>query len=307
MFGRKKTATNDKSGQGSKKGGLTLRLLTTLLYLGAFCCAIIITGIYGYFLAVLADWDLGIPTWTSVVTGLAGAVALYTLFAVLLTCFLGGHRLFALLGILLDWLSIGAFIAIAVLTRDGASRCRGLVQTPLGDGPADSLDLGYGREGFGFDDNENVTYRPSLGRACSLNRVCFAVAIIGALLLLLAMIMQILLSRHHRKNKVAAAHVDHHDHSNGYGTEKRKFWQRGAAPARDVEVANTTLVPATAHTTVLGTETAGTTGYTGSTVAPQTVPYNKYDNSTVVPSVHGGYYVEPNGATPANRGTATNY
>jgi hypothetical protein len=106
---------------------------------------------------------------------MSGGVVLYTIFAILLTCFLGGKAFFAFLGMILDLACAGAMIAIAVLTRDGASSCTGNVQTPLGDGPSDS------KEGFGSNGQGNqVTYSASLGATCRLNTACFAVAIIGA-------------------------------------------------------------------------------------------------------------------------------
>ena len=156
-------------------GGAVLRIGTTLIYTLAFCCAGLILGIYSYFLAVQADRNVSIPVWQQAVTGMAGGVVLYTIFAVLLTCFLGGKKIFALLGLILDLACAGAMIAIAVLTRDGASSCTGNVETPLGNGSSDS------KEGFGSDGQGNqVTYSASLGSICRLNTVCFAVAIIGA-------------------------------------------------------------------------------------------------------------------------------
>jgi biotin transporter BioY len=71
-------------------GGAALKFGSTALYALEFCCAAIILGIYSYFLSVEADRDVNIPVWQQAVTGLAGAVVLYTIFAVLLTCFLGG-------------------------------------------------------------------------------------------------------------------------------------------------------------------------------------------------------------------------
>ena len=50
---------------------------------------------------------------------MAGAAVIYTAFATLLTCFLGGMTFFALLAILLDLLFCAAMVAIAVLTRGG--------------------------------------------------------------------------------------------------------------------------------------------------------------------------------------------
>jgi hypothetical protein len=156
-------------------GGAILRFGSTLIYALAFCCAGIILGIYSYFLAVQADRDVTIPRWQQAVEGISGAVVLYTIFAVLLTCCLGGKKIFALLGILLDVLCCGGMIAIAVLTRDGASSCTGDVQTPLGNGATDA------KEGFGSDGKGNqITYAASLGSICKLNTACFAVAIAGA-------------------------------------------------------------------------------------------------------------------------------
>lgn len=154
-------------------GGLFLRLGSTILYALEFCCAAIILGIYSYFLAVQADRDVTIARWQQAVTGLSGGVVLYTIFAVLLTCFLGGKSFFALLGMIFNLLCCGAMIAIAVMTRDGASSCSGNVKTPLGDGPSDSKD-GFGQGG------DQITYSASLGSICKLNTACFAVAIVGA-------------------------------------------------------------------------------------------------------------------------------
>jgi hypothetical protein len=80
------------------KGGF-LRIFQTFLYLLAFACAAIILGIYSYFLSVLADRDILIRTWTKAVEGLSGAATLYTIFAILLTCCLGGIPAFAFLAI----------------------------------------------------------------------------------------------------------------------------------------------------------------------------------------------------------------
>jgi hypothetical protein len=157
-------------------GGAALKALQTLLYALEFCCAAIILGIYSYFLSVLADRDVPIYTWAKAVEGLSGAAVLYTIFAVLLTCFLGGKAFFAFLGILFDLLFTGAFIALAVLTRDGSKSCSGRVKTPLGTG------LSSAKQGFGSANNkgDQYTYAVSLGTACTMNKACFAVAIAGA-------------------------------------------------------------------------------------------------------------------------------
>jgi hypothetical protein len=71
------------------KGGF-LRLFQTFLYLLAFLCAAIVLGIYSYFLATIADRNGNIMTWVKAVEGISGAAVLYTIFATLLTCCLGG-------------------------------------------------------------------------------------------------------------------------------------------------------------------------------------------------------------------------
>ena len=160
--------------------GAILKLLQTFLYAIEFGCAAIILAIYSYFLSVLADRNIGIPTWEKAVEGMSGAAVLYLIFAVLLTCFLGGKTFFAFLAIVLDILFGGAFIAIAVLTHDGARSCSGNnVHTPLGNGQS-SAKNGYGNGGFGAGRNRNTIYSVSLGTACRMNKAAFAVSIIGA-------------------------------------------------------------------------------------------------------------------------------
>lgn len=71
-----------------------------------------------------------IPTWMKAVEGMSGGAVIYTAFAVILVCFLGGITVFAMLGLVLDLLFCGAFIAIAVLARGGAKTCSG-ARSPL--------------------------------------------------------------------------------------------------------------------------------------------------------------------------------
>lgn len=156
-------------------GGAALKFVATALYALEFCCAAIVLGIYSYFLAVQADRDVTIPRWQQAVTGLSGGTVLYTIFAIVFTCCLGGKAFFALLGLIFNVLCCGAMVAVAVLTRDGASSCTGNVNTPLGNGPSSS------KEGFGSNGQGNqITYSASLGTTCRLNTACFAVAIVGA-------------------------------------------------------------------------------------------------------------------------------
>ena len=84
---------------------------------------------------------------------MSGAAVIYTAFAVVLTCFLGGITFFAFIAVFLDVLFCGAFIAIAVLARGGIHKCTGINNSPIG--PRNHL-------------------------SCQLERVTFIVAIIGA-------------------------------------------------------------------------------------------------------------------------------
>ncbi|KAK5948460.1 hypothetical protein OHC33_010494 [Knufia fluminis] len=197
-------------------GGLGLRILQ-------FLCAGIALGIFSYFLSVLADRDLPIAKRWQAVEGITGAATLYTIFGVLLVLFLGGKAFFGYLAVLLDILFALAFIAVAYLTRHGASSCSGNVQTPIGNGPTNSNSPGYGDNGFGFGGGENSTYFPNLGLACRLNTAVFAVSIIAIFLFLVSAIWQVLMVKHHKKEKAYGPSP-----SNNYtkGSGKTPFWKR---------------------------------------------------------------------------------
>jgi len=274
-------------------GGAVLRSVSTLLYALEFCCAGIILGIYSYFLSVQADRDITIPRWQQAVEGLSGAVVLYTIFAVLLTCFLGGKTIFAMLAMIFNLLCCGAMVAIAVMTRDGASSCTGYVQTPLGDGDENS------KEGFSSSNQENqYTYSASLGSICKLNTACFAVAILGAFLFLISIPLQLFINKHHKKEKRYGPGP-----SNGYTKGSGiKFWQRNSRRnrgVRDPEVAATPVAAGGLAAPGHDVRPSHDTAYTGSTVA---APGAGYDHNKS--RLSGGYHTAPTGTyqTPA-----TNY
>lgn len=167
-------------------GGVILRFFNLgLRVLQVFDSAVIL-GIFSYYLALLADHNLPIPTWTKAVEGLSGAATLYALLGCLFTCCLGGMTFFAFVGMLLDVCFVGAMIAIAVLTRDGTQSCHGNVHSPLGSGPSNA---------------DSSTTKINLGFACRLEKACFAVSIIGIFLFLVSILFQHLLARHHRREK----------------------------------------------------------------------------------------------------------
>ncbi|CAD0027704.1 unnamed protein product [Aureobasidium pullulans] len=311
---------------GIFKGG-ALRLLQTALYALTFCCAAIILGIFSYFLAILADNNLDIPTRWKAVEGISGVAVLYTLATTLLTCCLAGIAFLSILGLILDLLCMGGFIAIAVLTRRGANSCSGYVRTPLGNGPSN------GRATY----NEgNITYSPNLGTACKLNTAVFAVSIIGALLFLITALMQLALMRHHKKEKRFGPGPDN-DYTSGT-TKKRGLFakknntaptydhaEKGVAPIASVPATTRTVRPS--HDTAYSGNTAvganptviQKEGLTHDGHAPH-VGYNPHERTTgttmphsydnerstgtipasntaipagAIPSVHGGYYTTP--------------
>ncbi|KAL1589805.1 hypothetical protein WHR41_01794 [Cladosporium halotolerans] len=315
---------------GLIKGGF-LRLLQTALYALCFCCAGIVLGIYSYFLSVRADRNQGIPTWQKAVEGISGVAVLYTIAATVLTCCLGGISFFAFTAIVLDILFVGGFIALAVLTRDGASSCTGTVDTPLGTGNANAnRSDGFGSGGIGTGSGENLTYSVSPRTACRLNTAAFAVSIIAAFLFVITALMQIALVRKHKKEKRFGPSPAN-NYTSGPG-KKRAFWNRkkNTTADRDTELGATgTAVGAgglaAGHP---DTRPSHETGYTGSTVAASNGnAYDKVDgangyNTThqnhAPHGAHGGYYTQPQG-TGVNpygydntqptytTGTATNY
>ncbi|GAB7356389.1 hypothetical protein MBLNU459_g7169t1 [Dothideomycetes sp. NU459] len=310
---------------GLAKGGF-LRLFQTFLYALEFCCAGVILGIFSWFLAVLSHNNQHIPTWEKAVEGLSGAACLYLIFAVLLTCFLGGVSFFAFLAIVLDLCFVGAFIAIAVLTRHGANSCRGNVNTPIGSGLASSQIDGH-----------------TLRTQCKLNTAAFAVAIIGAFLFFITALMQIALVRNHKKEKRFGPSP-----ANNYtsGTGNRKFWQgrnkrvndaelgtvaaggAGAGlgarqhdlrPSHDTAHTDTTAVAA-GHNTLQKDSIDGVglhNGHAPHVVGDQRVGVNPHldQNGQLPHASHGGYYTAPHGSanpygyddTTAPVGTARNF
>ena len=154
-------------------GGLALRSASTLIRILQFLASVLVLGIFSYFLASLAKHHLHIATYLRAVEGISGAAVLYTILAVVLTCFLGGITFFAFLAIVLDVCFIGGFVAVAILTRAGAHSCRGTVSTPLGTGNAASHQSDLTR-------GTNTIFKPSLGVACKLQKAVFAVAIAAA-------------------------------------------------------------------------------------------------------------------------------
>ncbi|KAL4999165.1 hypothetical protein BDV10DRAFT_165360 [Aspergillus recurvatus] len=218
-------------------GGFVLRFFNLAIRVLQFLASAVILGIYSYFLAKLAQNDLHIPTWMKAVEGLSGAATLYALLGSLFTCCLGGITFFAAVAIFLDVCFVGAMIAIAVMTRDGTNHCSGTISTPLGSG-RDNTDSPSG-VGYGY--------------ACMLEKVVFAVSIIGIFFFLISILFQFLLGRHHRREKRFGPSP-----ANGYtyGTQRRGFWRRNKAAPEQVNGDN--ILPA--HPTPHDVETGPATG-----------------------------------------------
>ena len=131
------------------------RGVSTAFYGIEFVISILILGIFSYFLAVLARRDnTTIPNWQKSVEGLSGAAALYTLLAIVFTCFLGGLSFFAFIAVVFNVVFCAAMVAIAILTKAGAKSCPSR---------RDDSPIGTGHR-----------------TACQLEKVVFAVSIINA-------------------------------------------------------------------------------------------------------------------------------
>lgn len=233
-------------------GGAFLRFGATGLRLLEFACAAIALGIFSYFLAVLANHDLVIPTWEKAVEGMAGAAVLYTIFGVIFTLCLGGIAVFGFLAVFLDICFAGCFAAIAYYTRHGANSCTGIVNTPLGSAPSNESAPGAGHYGY----------------VCSLNTAVFAVSILNIFLFLITAVLQVFLVKHHRKEKRYGPSP-----SNNYtaGLGKGKFWKRNKAAkgTRDAEMATAGNAPGRiSHDTDMTGVTANN-GYAPATIQPK--------------------------------------
>lgn len=155
-------------------GGLLLKSNQAIIRLLQFCGAAAILGIFSWFLAYLSTHHLPQATYVRAIEGIAGAAVIYTFFAAILVCFIGGITISAILAILIDLGFTGAFIAVAILTRRSVKSCRGTeISTPLGTGDSDPAF-------FTARGSNNVDYHPNLYNACQLQKATFAIAIILA-------------------------------------------------------------------------------------------------------------------------------
>ncbi|KAJ5712507.1 hypothetical protein N7493_008975 [Penicillium malachiteum] len=144
-------------------GGVFLRFCGLAIRVLQFLDSAVILAIFSYFLAIVSKHNQTTDKWVHAVEGLSGAACLYSLLGALFVCCLGGVAFFAFLGVVLDVIFTGVMIAIAVMTRNGSGSCTGTVDTPIGNG----------------DSNTESPSKIKYGTACKLEKVTFAVSIIG--------------------------------------------------------------------------------------------------------------------------------
>jgi hypothetical protein len=277
--------------------GAALRITQTGLRIVQLLCAIVVLGVYSYFLAVLSRHHLPMSNWDRAVEGMSGASVLYLFFAVFLTVCLGGVSFFAFFAVVLDVCFIGCYCAIAWFNRGGAGSCSGNVNTVLGNGPASSSAVG-----FGFGSGQNGNYTPNLHRTCRLETAVFAVSIINIFLFLITAVVQIALVRNHRREKRYGPSP-----ANNYTSGSGRFWRRNRTRkgnnTRDAEMA-------TAGNGI--GRHSNETGYTGTTMeAPVTggaldAKYAPHNAGVGYGNTNTGY-VDSHVPVQGSRVTGTNY
>jgi len=188
------------------------RLTMFIMYFIALGCSVVTLGIYAYFAASQANHNDTVSKGEKAVLGISGAGILFTLIASFLTLFFGNKgRFLNFICAAFDLLFVGGFIAVAILARHGASRCRGNVNTPLGTGEASNLINNY-----------NIRYRT----ACKDNTAVFAVAIIAIFTFFLLFIGEILLRAFHDRHETSHLRSEEPVNVNA-PVVRRKFWQVG--------------------------------------------------------------------------------
>ncbi|KAI1498214.1 hypothetical protein F5X99DRAFT_432164 [Biscogniauxia marginata] len=166
------------------KSGFALKLLQWFIRGVQFCCCALVLALFSYFLAVAAQNNLTIPTYTRAVEGISGIGVLYTILGLLLLCCLAGHPFTSFIAIVLDVAFAGAFIYVAQANRGGASSCNGDVDTPFGNRPSTDL-LGDGL--------------PAFRQICQMESAVLAVSIVAIIFFVLSAFIEVVLVRHRRK------------------------------------------------------------------------------------------------------------
>ncbi|KAI1099007.1 hypothetical protein F4804DRAFT_323197 [Jackrogersella minutella] len=237
------------------KAGFALKLLQWFIRGVQFCCCALVLALFSYFLAILSNRGLTIPTWTRAVEGISGIGTLYTVLGLLLLCCLAGHPFTSFIAILLDVCFIGAFIYVASANREGASSCTGTVDTPFGSGNADDLINGKS---------------PSYRDACKMQTACLAVSIVAIVFFLFSAALEVVLVRHRRKEQRFGPSPAN-NYTSGYARRRGIFGLFRRRKDTDT-IDNPNMLPE--HTQPDQLRPSYNTETTA--VAPETGTYNKY-------------------------------
>lgn len=200
-------------------GGVFLKVLSMILRALQFVAAIVILGIFSYFLVYLRDHHIEVLTWVRAVEGIAGIACVYTLVAFFLTCCLGSLAFFAFVAIVVDIVFAAAFIALTVLTDGGNTNCSALPP---------------GSSGIYNDTNTVVDVDGDQAkRICALYKATFVLAICEIVLFIISAIVQFAMGRrHHQREKRRG--VTHTSAGPAYG-RRRWFGGRRRASPREME------------------------------------------------------------------------
>ncbi|OTB07814.1 hypothetical protein M426DRAFT_317705 [Hypoxylon sp. CI-4A] len=187
------------------KAGLALKVLQWFIRGVQFCCSALVLAIFSYFLALLTNRHLPIPTWARAVEGISGVGVLYTILGLLLLCCLAGHPFTSFIAIVLDICFIGSYIYVASATREGASSCTGTVDTIFGTGQASDL-----------IDNQHPTYH----QVCQMETAVLAVSIVAIIFFVFSALLEVVLVRHRRKEQRFGPSPAN-NYTSGYGSKRR--------------------------------------------------------------------------------------
>ena len=153
-------------------GGLLLRLSSTLLHGITLLTTVFVLAVYAYFIDKLRHDSLPIDSKWEAVLGISAAAALWSMLALTFTLCLGGVKILAWVGMVLDILFAGATVAIIVHTDNGRHSCSNgaFADTPVGSGTVGNLINGNQAV---LDGKQTI----SLKTACDLQKAAFSVAI----------------------------------------------------------------------------------------------------------------------------------
>ncbi|KAI1813959.1 hypothetical protein GGS20DRAFT_577198 [Poronia punctata] len=241
------------------KTSIALKSLQWFIRGVQFLCCAVVLALFSYFLAVAAQHNFKIPTWTKAVEGISGIGVIYTLIGLLLLCCVAGHPFTSGIAIILDIAFVGAFIYVAQANRGGASSCHNTVDTLFGTRPATD-DLGEGL--------------PNFRQICQMESAVLAVSIIAIVFFLLSAIVEVILVRHRRKEaRFGPSPANNYTSGSGRKGGLMGFFRR--RKGSDQEAMNANVLPEHTHPEAVrpsyNTESTAVAGHEG--------PYNKYGES----------------------------